>query len=272
MKKESIGYVIPTLNSEKTLDQTLSSLLNQANLNIDIIVVDSGSVDQTLTICNKWGVKSLYAEPGNMYSAINLGISQLHNEWVGYINSDDYIYSDSAYRLIQAGNDQNSDIVYGVCDYIDFQGRLMYSFSPPLPQNLKSTTKVGPVGFAQQTAIFRRKVFLELNGFNEEYRYCADKDFFARAIKENYKFSFLPNPSVACFRLHKNQFSQSRQSEMNEESIGISTSIFGNQTLWDKFIFYKWRTSNLPYYLLRVLRCSLLSNKIEIKKSMSSLD
>ena len=68
----TITYVIPTLNSASTLDMTLFSLKSQRDINLEILVVDSGSTDKTLEICKKWNIKSIYVEAGNMYKAINI--------------------------------------------------------------------------------------------------------------------------------------------------------------------------------------------------------
>jgi glycosyltransferase involved in cell wall biosynthesis len=268
----SISYVIPTLNSGKTLDATILSLKSQVNVKVNIIVVDSGSTDSTLEICSHWNVQCLYVPPGNMYAAINVGISECNTEWVGYINSDDYLYPNSVSRLLRKGTDDSSDIVYGVCDYVDFQGRFMYSFYPPQPKEIESVAKIGPIGFAQQTAIFKKIVFSQLDGFQDKYKFSADKDFFVRAIRENYKFSFLPNPSSACFRIHGNQLSQVQMHKMIQEGVVIDSAILSAPTLLDYLVFYKWRMLNLPYYALRLLRRSLLSERIEMGTSMSSFD
>lgn len=268
----SIGYVVPTLNSADTLDMTLYSLINQKDVNAEIIVVDSGSTDGTLGICEKWNIKTIYVEPGNMYRAINTGLRMMDTEWLGYINSDDYLYSDSLSRLITKGIEENADIMYGSCDYIDFQGRFLYSFFPPSPNHLTSIVKTGLVGFAQQTSIFRKKIYLELDGFQEEYLYCADLDFFARGIQGGKNFCFLSNPPVACFRIHSNQFSQSRQNEMNQESTKIAKLVTGEPNIIDRLISYNWRLKNFPYYCLRFLRTSLIVNKVIFKKTMSSIE
>jgi glycosyltransferase involved in cell wall biosynthesis len=60
-KTLSISYVVPTLNSAATLDMTLYALRSQKDVEVNIIVVDSGSTDETLDICKRWDVKTLYA-------------------------------------------------------------------------------------------------------------------------------------------------------------------------------------------------------------------
>ena len=89
----AVSCVIPTLNSSRTLEETLMSLLRQRNCQVKVIVADSGSTDGTLDICRRWGVPSIYVRPGNMYQAINEGLEQCSTDWLAYLNSDDMLYN-----------------------------------------------------------------------------------------------------------------------------------------------------------------------------------
>jgi glycosyltransferase involved in cell wall biosynthesis len=269
MNNVSISYVIPTLNSSLTLDMTLCSLQSQKDLDVNIIVVDSGSTDETLAICKRWNVKTLYIEPGNMYRAINAGLRACDTEWLGYINSDDWLYPDSLTRMIAHGESHQADVVYGNCDYTDECGRFSYSFGAVQPDRLLSLFRMKRFGFAQQSTIFRRKVYEKLGGFDECYHLSADLDFYIRGFQENYRFSHLPNPSVACFRIHKNQLSNQRASNLQKESDEIYSKL-GTPKIIDWFTFIEWRLNNSTHYLLRLLRQSMLSGKVRITKSMNA--
>lgn len=84
-----IGVVVPTFNSAKTLEWTLLALKSQEDCRAKVIVVDSGSTDETLEICARHKVRTEYDQPGNMYRAINVGMRLIDTEWVTYLNSDD---------------------------------------------------------------------------------------------------------------------------------------------------------------------------------------
>lgn len=185
-------------------------------MDIRIIVVDSGSTDGTLDICKRWDVEVLYTEPGNIYRAINVGLNRCDTEWLGYINSDDWLYLNSLERLIEQGNISKADVVYGRCDFTDDCGRFIYSFTPPQPSQLISIFKAGTVslGFAQQSAIFRNSLYRKLQGFNEDYRLGSDKEFYFRAIKLDATFEFMSGLPVTCFRIHKNQLSNKQANLM----------------------------------------------------------
>ena len=267
--KNEISYVIPTLNSAATLDMTLYMLRSQKNADVKIIVVDSGSTDGTLDICKRWGVKTLYAEPGNMYRAINIGLQECYTEWLGYINSDDWLYPDSVARLVTRGNTSNADVVYGNCDYTDEWGRFVYSFGANKPSQLLSLFKMRIFGFAQQSAIFRHRVYQQLQGFNEDYYLSADAEFYLRSLQAGFKFDFMPGSSVSCFRLHGNQLSNKKAKAMESESQKIFAGA-GDVNINDWAVFAQWRLRNIPHYLIRLLRQSLLSGKLKITQSMDA--
>lgn len=265
----AISYVIPTLNSAATLDMTLLSLRSQQNVEVNIIVVDSGSKDTTLDICKHWQVKTMYSEPGNMYRAINTGLRECNTEWLGYINSDDWLYPDSVARLIDQGESTDADVVYGKCDYTDGYGRFIYSLEAVQPNQLLSIFRIGAFGFAQQTAIFRRQCYQKLNGFDEDYFLSSDADFYLRALLLNSKFSSLSKNSVACFRIHENQLTNQKREAMELEKLKIYLSVKPTH-LKDWMIFVQWKLNNLPHYAIRFLRQSLLSGRMKITRSTAS--
>ncbi|NEP28135.1 MAG: glycosyltransferase [Moorea sp. SIO3I6] len=263
-----ISYVIPTLNSALTLERTLLSLRTQKNVDVTIIVVDSGSADETLEICKRWNVNYLYIEPGNIYRAINLGLRQCDSEWLGYLNSDDWLYPDSVARLITLGNASKADFVYGNCDFTDFCGRFMYSFAPPQASQLISISRTSMLGFSQQSAIFRKSLYTRLKGFNQNYQFCADREFYLRALNSGASFAYLHGPPVSCFRIHINQLSHTKSKLMQIEGNQIHADFFDHPSFYDRMVKMQWQLRNIPHYLLRFLRQSLLSGRPVITKSM----
>jgi len=263
----NISYVIPTLNSADTLEMTLLSLKLQNNVNIHAIVVDSGSTDGTLEICKKWNIKTVYAEPGNMYRAINVGLRQCHTRWLGYINSDDWLYPNEVKSLLDQGEASQADIVYGSCDYTDEAGRFLCSFVPAEPNQLLPLFRCGIFGFAQQSAIFRDRLYFQLEGFNENYNLRADAEFYQRALLRGNEFSKLKGASVAAFRRYPNQLSHKKAQQMQEEKKEM-LAVIGKENLFDRMTLLKWRFKNIPDYAIRILRPSLLENKLKITRAV----
>lgn len=251
---------------------TLLSLRNQTGQNLEVIVADSGSTDGTLEICSKWGIQAIYVPPGNMYRAINAGLRDSHTAWVAYLNSDDWLYPDCYSYLIDAGERSGAGVVYGDCDYADAAGRFVYSFSSARPTELLPLFRLRIMGFAQQSVIFRADVFERLCGFDENYLYRADGDFFVRALLGGVSFSKYTGPPVACFRLHGNQFSNRgiERTELEAEKIYGRAEMRRRPEDWLHLL--KWRSRNVPNYLIRILRNSLLSRRIRLPRAIEVYD
>lgn len=98
MNKESdkISIIVPVYNSEKYLDRCLSSIIGQTYKNLEIICVDDGSTDNSLAICNKYSliddrVIVIHKNNGGVTSARKAGVKIASGEWIGFVDSDDWI-------------------------------------------------------------------------------------------------------------------------------------------------------------------------------------
>lgn len=260
--------VIPTLNSARTLDMTLMSLRLQIGCDALIKVVDSGSTDGTLDICKRWNVPTSYEPPGNMYQAINQGLRSCDTEWLMYLNSDDYLYPRSLARLLAAGESQKADVAYGVCDYVDSEGRFLHSFTPAPPTHLLGLFRCNFFGFSQQTAIFRERVFTALDGFDERFDLSADADFYVRALVKGFSFTRLLGSSIAVFRLSQNQLSNTRAAELVDQLQSSVARTLSPATLGDRLNLALLRVRNSPQYSIRILRSWCLGRARLIPRTM----
>ncbi|MDF1594002.1 MAG: glycosyltransferase [Desulfobacterales bacterium] len=254
MNNVEIGVVVPTFNSAETLEWTVLALKNQEGCRVKIVVVDSGSSDDTLEICARHKLRTEYDPPGNMYRAINVGMRLLDTEWTTYLNSDDIVYRNAYSRMIALGNRAVADVVYGHSDFIDWDGRFRYSFMAAHPILLRGLVFSGVLQFSQPAAIFRKVVYEDLKGFSEKYRSISDFDFFARAILTGQKFERLTFPTVTAFRLHPNQFSHKESGIVIEETAQFFQEWRGKKSFISPLLFGLWRFLNARHYLLRFLR------------------
>lgn len=253
MENLEIGVVIPTLNSAKTLDWTLASLSQHENISVQVVVVDSGSTDKTLDICERWRIDTIYVPPGNMYQAINVGIRSLRTEWLTYLNSDDYMYVGAYHRLMSLGEEAGADLVYGDCDFNNMEGQFLYSLKAVSEKSLQHFFEVKQLGFSQPATIFRKDVFGKLDGFSERFRLVADLDFFCRAYDAGMKYSKLSGAPVASFRLHVGQLSGNRNN-MEQERREIAQDVGQGLKFIYGFYLFVWWMSNLSNYVMRLFR------------------
>ncbi len=103
-KVPSISIIVPVYNVEKYLKKCIDSILNQSFQNFELILVDDGSTDSSGEICDEYALKDrrvlvIHKENGGLSSARNEGIKASSAEYVGFVDSDDYI-SFSMYEFL----------------------------------------------------------------------------------------------------------------------------------------------------------------------------
>ena len=117
MKKVSV--IVPVYNVEKYLDKCLTSLVNQTLKDIEIIVVNDGTKDNSQDIIDRYAKKYkniivIKKENGGLSSARNDGIEKATGEYIGFVDSDDYIEYDMYEKMYQKAKTNDYDVV--VCD------------------------------------------------------------------------------------------------------------------------------------------------------------
>lgn len=115
-----ISIVVPVYNSEKYIGKCIESILNQTYKKWELILVDDGSKDNSLSICNYYAglddrIKVIHIDNNGSAHARNIGLSYVCGEYVAFIDSDDYIDSKYLEILLETLKKQNADIVE--CDY-----------------------------------------------------------------------------------------------------------------------------------------------------------
>ena len=116
-----ISVIVPMYNSEKYIEKCLNSLIKQTLKDIEIILVDDGSNDKTVEICKKYSsldkrIKILNQEHKKQGSARNKGTNIAKGEYIGYIDSDDWIDEDYYEKLYSTAKKYNADM--SMADYI----------------------------------------------------------------------------------------------------------------------------------------------------------
>lgn len=124
MEKGLISVIVPVYNVEQYLEKCVNSITNQTYRNLEIILVDDGSTDNSGKICdhlakNDSRIKVIHKKNGGVAEARNFGIDVATGENISFIDSDDYINSKYFEILYKAMVANNAEIV--ICDYIKFE-------------------------------------------------------------------------------------------------------------------------------------------------------
>lgn len=113
--KNLISIIIPIYNVEKLLDRCIASVICQTHSELEIILVDDGSTDSCPHMCDEWGkkdsrIKVIHKVNGGLSDARNEGLKIATGEFIGFIDSDDWIAPEMYERLLKAIITDHSDI------------------------------------------------------------------------------------------------------------------------------------------------------------------
>ena len=120
MNDELISIIVPVYNSSATLDKCINSLINQTYKNIEIIIVDDGSIDNSYDICLRYSlndsrVKLIKQNNFGVSFARNKGLEICNGKYIGFVDADDYIEKNMYSKLYE--NLKKTDSKLAICNY-----------------------------------------------------------------------------------------------------------------------------------------------------------
>ena len=135
-KQVLISVIVPIYNTVEYLPRCVDSIRRQTYRNLEIILVDDGSTDNSGAMAEKFAledkrVKAFHKENGGSSSARNLGIEKASGDFIGFVDSDDYIEPEMYERLLFAALSENLMMVQCSRDAIDEQGNRMENVCTP---------------------------------------------------------------------------------------------------------------------------------------------
>lgn len=112
---ELISVIVPVYNVEQYLEKCVNSIINQTYKNLEIILVDDGATDSSGNMCDELAksdnrIKVYHKENGGLSDARNYGVERATGEYIGFVDSDDYIDSEMYEKLYEAIKKENVDV------------------------------------------------------------------------------------------------------------------------------------------------------------------
>ena len=134
-RSDKISVIVPIYKVEKYIGKCVESIINQTHSNLEIILVDDGSPDTCGEICDAYAakdtrVKVIHKENGGLSDARNAGIEVATGDYIGFVDSDDYIHSQMYEKLLGAILEHGADM--SICSYecVDEEGEVITRENP----------------------------------------------------------------------------------------------------------------------------------------------
>lgn len=184
------SIVTPSYNRAEFIEETIQSVLGQEYNDLDYIVVDGASTDETLAILEKYNTDIRFAyiseKDQGMYDAINKGFERATGDILAYINTDDR-YFPWTLSVVERFFREHAevDLVYGDTLVRSYpEGHSNFHMYIPTPANWLRACLL----FAQPTVFFRRKCLQVAGAFSKDVRLIADCEYWLRLAEEGFTF------------------------------------------------------------------------------------
>lgn len=213
MNNYLVSVIIPIYNVEKYLNRCVDSIINQTYSNLEVILVNDGSSDDSSTICDYYKSKDsrviiIHKENGGLSDARNFGLDIAIGDYIMFLDSDDYIENNMIENLLMVVEENHSDVV--ICgyyaDFVDANEQLLFSREQ---KGIKGTFMesnfceiplnnelIGLLGYAWNK-LYRRQVITKYNlKFVKGLSLVEDIEFNAPLLSVCSKISFIESPYI----------------------------------------------------------------------------
>lgn len=200
-----ISIVTVVYNNEKTIKEAIECVLSQSYNNIEYVIIDGGSIDNTVTIINEYKDKLGYfisEKDKGIYDAMNKGINAATGDIIGILNSDDLYHNATIIEEIMGHFIKNPelDLVYGDLFYVKSENTNKVVRKWVSKQYYGKYFENGNVP-PHPSLFVKRKVYEQAGFFNLKFKLAADYEFMLRIFKKHHFTSKYLNKVIVKMRL-----------------------------------------------------------------------
>ena len=217
-----ISIVTPSFNQGQFLEQTILSVLGQNYPNLEYIIIDGGSSDNSVEIIKKYEnqIKFWVSEKDNgQCQAINKGFKIASGDILGWLNSDDMYFPGIFNKLIEQIDIEKTGIYYGECIHFKLENEILKSTGSHVTKNFRNGDLTINDFIIQPSSFWTSMTWMKVGNLNENMHYAFDWEWFIRALQLGVTFNPINSP-LSIYRIHEAHKSGTggsmRQQEISE--------------------------------------------------------
>jgi len=228
MKTPKITIITPSYNQGQFIEQTIDSVLSQNYPNLEYMIFDGGSSDNSIEIIKKYEKHLSYWESQKdrgQSHAINKGLEKATGDVINWLNSDDFYEKDTLKKIGKYFENSKINVLAGRGNVVKEGGILYQSQGTDLYENNLAKT-LGWARIDQAETFFSRKTVEKMGLLNENLHYLMDKEWWMRYLVLFGLENILKIEDIFVnFRLHNNSKTISQEKSFEEENDLIQASL-----------------------------------------------
>lgn len=256
-----VSVIVPVYNVEKYLAKCLETLVKQTLQDIEIIVVNDGATDRSAEIIDSFACKypqiiSLTKPNGGLSDARNYGIPYATGEYIGFVDSDDYVDIDMYEKLYAKAKEEDSDIVECDLHHVFPDGTMDTEVGERI-QDKKQMLMMGRS--VVWNKIYRREWLLNTGIVFPKGCIYEDVEFFVKLVPHIEKYSYVDAASI--------YYVQRGDSINNKQTLKTLDILKVLQHIKDYYVEKNWYEEYqeaLEFFYTRILLCSSFSRMCHI--------
>jgi glycosyltransferase involved in cell wall biosynthesis len=226
-----VSVIIPAYNEAATVERTISSVRNQTYSNLEVLVVDDGSTDQTAALVQSMAdvdhrIRLLQKSNGGLVSARNYGIAHAGGEFIAPVDADDLWHPDKIKKQMAVMRDRGDRVglVYCWSRAIDERDRVLFDITPCIFRGNVYTALILRNFMSSGTPLVRRRCVEEVGGYDATLSSrgatCCEDLKFNLEVAERYDFDLVPEFLVA-YRIRAGSMSTDSDAMLRSHKVVI---------------------------------------------------
>lgn len=245
MNEVLVSIVVVNYNSERFIMETLESIRNQSYFNIELIISDDNSCDNSVIIAKKWlsdnedrfinTVLICNCENTGISANLNRGIKICQGKYIKIIASDDILHHDAIKEYVMYSEKNNLNVAFSDVyrfndsdvtrsELNDYQiNKEIFNLSQ---EKLYKKVLVNNY-FPAPSSFIKRDIFLKIGLFDEKYKMIEDWPYWVKLLEKNIRISFL-DKKLVYYRIHNNSITNNKNKLYNEKYINDLYKFYRN--------------------------------------------